>query len=192
MNGYAPVKALRLAPLRWLSSLAQALLSRFGKLAPSAHSDGIACRDSVPGLAVRNRQAAAIVDDARRRGASRLELTRAAVAAARAVLPLVRESNCEAIATLEAADAWTLNPTERNADIVWQAQKALDASCARTAANHNIASGGGYALTAVNAAAMACCAPFGTIMLALLAVECAGHAAGEEIELASLMTAVLL
>jgi len=44
------------------------------------------------------------------RGASRLALTRAAVAAARSVLPLVRQWKDEAAVAVEAAEAWVSHP----------------------------------------------------------------------------------
>ena len=191
MNLPASIDALRLAVLGWLSWLTKARPSRLGGPAAFAQRDGSARNDCGPGLLAPNVEAGVIMRGALGGGASRLELARAAVAAARAVLPLIPLFKPEATAVVLAAEAWVSSPNNENADAVWRAKQALSAACGKLACR-DITSGRDSALTAVEAAAMACCAPFGASMLAVLAVECAANAAGGEIDIAPQVTAALL
>jgi hypothetical protein len=132
------------------------------------------------------------MDEALRRGASRVELARVAVAVARAVLPLVHKLKIETTAVVVTAEVWTATPTVENAAAVARANCELNARREGDLVSPEIATSEDWARTAVDAAAMACCAPYGAEMLALLAVECACEAAGGDADLAPLVTAALL
>jgi hypothetical protein len=183
---------LRIAISRCNSSISWALSCRWGGPSELAHRDESTRDGCGPGVSASNLEAAAIMRDALRRGANQLELARAAVAAVQAILPLVEDSKCEVSAVIQAAETWVLNPNDKNAHAVWLAEQALKVHHGRNLTSSVIATNQDWARMAVEAAAMACCAPFGATMLAVLAVQSAAHAAGGGIDLAPRVTAALL
>jgi hypothetical protein len=65
----------------------------------------------------------AIIRDAVLRGANRTEIVRAAIACARAVVHLAPPANGDALAAVEAAERWTMNPSEDTAYAAFLAEK---------------------------------------------------------------------
>jgi len=65
----------------------------------------------------------AIIREAALRGASRTEIVRAATACARAVVHLAPPANGDALAAVEAAERWTMNPNEHTAYAAFLAEK---------------------------------------------------------------------
>lgn len=125
-------------------------------------------------------------------GASPLDLMRAAMSAARAVLPLTGQWKDEATVVISAAEAWAANPNEENALTVSVAREALIARHGGNWGNGDIATNNEFALMAVVAVAQTCGFQYAVKALSLLALDCAGHAAGDDIDLAPLVTAALL
>jgi len=133
-----------------------------------------------------------IIKDALHRGASRLDLTRAAVAAARAVLPLLKTSKSEAIAVVEAVESLVSNPNPQNTNVVSIARSKLEAGHKERQNTMEIDMREEFAFYAVVATAMASYFLLCADELAVIAVDCACEAAGPENNIAAVVTAALL
>ena len=64
-----------------------------------------------------------ILREAALRGASRMEIVRAATACARAVVHLAPPANGDALAAVEAAERWTMDPSEENTATAFLTEK---------------------------------------------------------------------
>jgi len=64
-----------------------------------------------------------IIRDAILRGVERPEIVRAATACARAVVHLAPSSNHDALAAVEAAERWTMDPSEENTEAAFLTEK---------------------------------------------------------------------
>ena len=177
---------------RWLSSAVCSLKSQTGDPIPPAGADKFtheACRWE---FSARDNEAVAIMQAALRRGATQRELACVAVAAARAVLPIIQKFKQEATAVIEAAEDWISCPSEENENAARNASRALNARCGGRVAPLGLATREDWALIAVDTAAMACFSLINPRLCALIAVEFAGDAGGGEVDVASVVTAALL
>jgi hypothetical protein len=186
------VEALWLPAWRWLASNTNLLCDRFAKAEATAHAeDGVSTRCGAD-LPASDQEAVAIMTKAINHGPNLLDLTRAAMSAARSVLPLTGQWKDEATAVIEAAEAWAANPNEENANAVAIAREALIARHGGNWGSGNVAANEEFSIMAAVAVALCCGFRFGVEALVVVAVESAGHAAGGEIDLAPLVTAALL
>ena len=186
------IETLCLPAWRCLTSIANFLIHRFAKQVPIAHADVDVFEQSDTNLPTLDQEAVTIMVDAVNRGASLLDLTRAAMSVARAVLPRTGQWKDEATAVIEAAEAWAANPNEENAKAVAIAREALIARHGENWMSGNVAANEEFAIMAIIAVALCCGFRFGVEALVVLAVEFAGQAAGDEVDLAPLVTAALL
>ena len=186
------INTLRLPARWWLASIANVVCDPFAEPLTIAHAGGGIFNGSDPYLPPLDPEAMSIMLNAINLGASPLDLTRVAMSVARAVLPLTGQWKNEATAVIDAAEAWAANPNEENAKTVSFTRDALIARHGGNWGNGDIATTNEFALMAVVAVAQTCGFQYAVKALSLLAVDCAGHAAGDDIELAPLVTAVLL
>jgi len=186
------IEALCLPAWRWLASNTNVLRDRFAKQVPIAHADLDAFEQSDTNLPTLDQEAVTIMVDAINRDASLLDLTRAAMSVARAVLPLTGQWKDEATAVIDAAEAWAANPNEENAKAVAIAREALIARHGENWMSGNAAANEEFAIMAVVAVALCCGFRLSVEALVVRTVEFAGQAAGGEIHLAPLVTAALL
>ena len=186
------INTLRLPARWWLASIANVVCDPFAEPLTTTHAGGDVFKGCDTNLPPSDPEAMTVLLNAINLGASPLDLTRAAMSAARAVLPLTGQWKDEATAVIDAAEAWAANPNEENAKAVSFARDALIACHGGNWGNGDFATNNEFALMAVVAAAQACGFQYAVKALSLLAVDCAGHAAGDDIELAPLVTAVLL
>jgi len=178
------INTLRLPARWWLASVANVVCDPFAEPLTTTHAGGDVFKGCDTNLPPSDPEAMTIMLNAINLGASPLDLTRAAMSAARAVLPLTGQWKDEATAVIDAAEAC--------AKAVSFARDALIACHGGNWGNGDFATNNEFALMAVVAAAQACGFQYAVKALSLLAVDCAGHAAGDDIELAPLVTAVLL
>jgi hypothetical protein len=182
----------RLATRQWLAAIARFLKVRAGTPVPTSGFDRGVHDDCELDLPETDKLAVTIIKDALHRGASQLEVTRAAVAAARAVLPLVTKSKGDATAVVEAVEALIFNPNPQSVDVVSTARSKLEAVHEETQKIIEVDVREEFALYAVRAAAMASYYLLYADQLAVIAVECACEAAAPENNIAVVVTAALL
>jgi len=186
------INTLYLPARWWLASIANVVCDPFAEPLATAHAGRGVFKGSDTNLPTLDAEAMTILLNAINLGASPLDLTRAAMSAARAVLPLTGQWKDDATAVIDAAEAWAANPKEENAKAVSSAREALIARHGGNWGNGDIATNNEFALMAVVAVAQTCGLQYAVKALSLLAVDCACHAAGDEIALAPLVTAALL
>jgi hypothetical protein len=186
------IEALCLPAWQWLASNTNVLRDRFAKTEATAQAEDGVFEQRNTKLPASAPEAVTIMLNAINRGVSLLVLTRAAMTAARAVLPRTGQWRDEATAVVDAAEVWAADPNSVNAKKVLAAREALITSCGGNWGNGDIAPNNEFAVMAVVAIALCCGFRFGVEALVVLAVEFAGHAAGGKIDLAPLVTAALL
>ncbi len=132
--------------------------------------------------------ASTIIQRAVDRGVGQADLVRAAVACARAVLPLTPPREQETAMALNAAECWAANSSKTNASLALNAAPNLDGIRDQDTADNDVCG----LLAAAMAALAAANADFASLT-AVMSVQFAEKAAaGRGIDLAPLVTAELL
>lgn len=129
------------------------------------------------------------------RGASRTEIVRAATACARAVVHLAPLANGDALAAVEAAERWTMDPSEENTDAAfWAETECLKMRCVKEDWNNGGDPTEGWALLSATMAGISCVTDkYLYDFTAELCVDYAAKAdAGRTINFAVIVTSVLL
>lgn len=186
------IEGPRAAIAQWLAAHTPRLKGRARAPGPTAGSDERVHDGCGLDLRETDKEAVTIIKVALHRGASQFELARAAVAAAREVLPLVTKSKSEAIAVVEAVEALVSNPSRQNANLVSIARSKLEADQEERRGSMDIDMPEKFAFFAVLGASMASNFLLCADQLAVVAVECACEAAGPENNIAAVVTAALL
>jgi hypothetical protein len=126
------------------------------------------------------------------RGASQLDLVRAAAACARAVTSLVSSGHADALASVEATERWTRNPCEPNANNAVSAEsKCLELEAVKVDFQGVGDFTEGWAILSVVMAGLSCTELYE--VAAELSVEFAAKAAvGRNIDLVIIVTSELL
>ena len=126
------------------------------------------------------------------RGASQLDLVRAAAACARAVTSLVSSGKADVLAAVEATERWTRNPSEENAhNAVLAESKCMELEAAKTNACVECYPQEVWAILSVAMSGLSCTEL--SEVAAELSVEFAAKAAvGQDIDLVIIVTAELL
>ena len=181
-------EAMRRACSRWLALVIRTASARFDGRSTTAGTDEGSREDCERVLPQTKSEAVTIMWAAVRRGATRLELARAAVATARAVLPIIRDSQVEATAVVEASEALVSGPNEEAVKAVSLARGVLNCGMAK----RELTTREDWALAAVDAAGMACSFFVYDAVLAVITVECGCRAAGADVDVASVVMASLL
>jgi hypothetical protein len=186
------IEALCLPAWRWLTSIASFLSDRFAKAKATAQVENSVSTRCGADLPASDQETVAIMLNAINVGLSRSVLTRAAMPAAEAVLPLTGQWQVQATAVIDAAEAWANHPNTENAKAVSLAREALISRCGGKWGNGDIVPNNEFALMAVVAVALTCGFEFGFEALVALAVKFSGQAAGDDFDLAPLVAAALL